>query len=208
MSEHKNIRKPMQKRALEKKNKILVTSRKLFSDKNYFNVSTNEIAKEAGISIGTLYSYYKSKEDILIDLVEAYHQTFLSVFSEINQPESLALFKSDPKVWLKNLVSKLLTIEDAAFHQEIEILAVSVPEVKRVVLDQQEKMKNLTYEHFLFYANKTNPHQIKILAVILFDFISSLVDELLYVSHSNEESEEILEMGINAIHSLIGEYLN
>ncbi|MBV7390494.1 TetR/AcrR family transcriptional regulator [Enterococcus sp. ALS3] len=207
MTENKVIRKPLQKRALEKKAKILATARKLFSERNFFNVSTNEIAKEAGLSIGTLYAYYNSKEDILIELVEEYHKTFLTIFAEINQSQSFELFKTDTQKWLVNLINRLISVEDEAFHQEIEMLAMTVPEVKKVVREQQNKMKHLTYEHFLYYANQSNPQQIKILSTIIFDFITSLVDEVLYSEHTEKEAEEIISAGVAAIDLLIKAYL-
>ncbi len=44
-SKHKNIRIPKQKRSIERKNLIKNTALLLFSEKDYANVSTNEIAK-------------------------------------------------------------------------------------------------------------------------------------------------------------------
>ena len=41
----KLVRKPVQKRSLDKLNTILAVSKELFAKKNYFNVTTNEIAK-------------------------------------------------------------------------------------------------------------------------------------------------------------------
>ena len=61
-SKHKNIRIPKQKRSIERKNLIKNTALLLFSEKDYANVSTNEIAKTAGVSIGSLYSYYPNKK--------------------------------------------------------------------------------------------------------------------------------------------------
>ncbi|MHA1463373.1 MAG: TetR/AcrR family transcriptional regulator, partial [Candidatus Heimdallarchaeota archaeon] len=44
---------------------IIETFVRLINQKSYTNVSTNLVAKEAGLSIGTVYNYFKSKEDIL-----------------------------------------------------------------------------------------------------------------------------------------------
>ncbi|WP_032801709.1 TetR/AcrR family transcriptional regulator, partial [Streptococcus sobrinus] len=52
----KKVRSPRQERSIEKREKILKTAKDLFSEKVYFNVTTNEIAKTAGLSVGTLYS--------------------------------------------------------------------------------------------------------------------------------------------------------
>ena len=38
---------------------------KLFKEKGFHRTTTREIAKEAGFSIGTLYEYIRTKEDVL-----------------------------------------------------------------------------------------------------------------------------------------------
>jgi TetR/AcrR family transcriptional regulator, cholesterol catabolism regulator len=51
---------------LEAKRALIVdTSTKMFIDRGYANVSVNEVAKEANLSIGSLYKYIRTKEDIL-----------------------------------------------------------------------------------------------------------------------------------------------
>ncbi|WP_265459364.1 TetR/AcrR family transcriptional regulator [Enterococcus sp. HY326] len=207
MQNDKVTRKPIQKRALEKKNKILKTAKYLFSEKNYFVVSTNEIAKEAGISIGTLYSYYASKEEILTDLVKEYNDSFYVIFERINTSESFEQFKQDTITWLRELLVQLTEVEDKEFHLQIEMLAASIPEVRSVVKEHKEKMQHLTYEHFLYYANQTDTETMEVLAVILFDFISALVDEVLYTEHSKKEQDKLREQGIQAIDLLIKQYI-
>ena len=48
----------------EKEDIILKASRSLFLTKGYLESSMNDIAKNANISVGNLYHYYKSKADI------------------------------------------------------------------------------------------------------------------------------------------------
>lgn len=52
------------------KNEILDVAEKLFVIRGYDNVSTNDIIAEVKIARGTLYYYFKSKEDILDCIVE------------------------------------------------------------------------------------------------------------------------------------------
>ncbi|MDR2040500.1 MAG: TetR/AcrR family transcriptional regulator [Bacteroidales bacterium] len=49
--------------------KIRETGLKLFSYKGLAATSTSDIAKEAGVSSGLMYHYYRSKEDLYADLV-------------------------------------------------------------------------------------------------------------------------------------------
>ena len=107
MTQKKAPRDPVQKRGKEKKNHILLTAQKLFTDKNYFEVSTNEIAVRAGVSIGTLYAYFSSKEDILTELLKNYDQSFLPIFEKVKSQESFQRFKTDTKAWLGALIDQL-----------------------------------------------------------------------------------------------------
>ncbi|WP_318767651.1 TetR/AcrR family transcriptional regulator [Lactiplantibacillus carotarum] len=193
----------MQKRGRAKKDQILVTSRQLFTDKNYFNVSTNEIARQAGVSIGTLYAYFSSKEDILIELLKNYNESFLPIFESINSKNSFYTFKTDTKVWLAALIEQLMNTEDQKFHLQIETLAITIPEAQTFLEVHNEKIKNLTYECFLYYADQTDVHEIKILATVVFDYLSALVDELLYHDHTSDEKEAIKQCGIDSIYTII-----
>ena len=51
------------------KENILDAALKLFSSNGYFNTSTRQIAKQANISNGLLYNYFKSKEELLTEIV-------------------------------------------------------------------------------------------------------------------------------------------
>ena len=54
-----------EKQREETKKRIYECAFRLFVDKGFANVKVQDIAVEAGISIGGLYHHYKSKEDIL-----------------------------------------------------------------------------------------------------------------------------------------------
>jgi AcrR family transcriptional regulator len=52
------------------KEKIIAAGLKLFAYKGLAATSIQDIAKLAGISVGLMYHYYKSKEDLFTELVE------------------------------------------------------------------------------------------------------------------------------------------
>ncbi len=49
---------------LSHRSQILADALELFKEKGYHNVSMHEIATKAEFSIGTLYKYFKNKEDL------------------------------------------------------------------------------------------------------------------------------------------------
>ncbi len=58
------------------KEKIFNTALDLFSQKGYDSVSLREIAEEVGIKKSSIYSHYKSKESILLDIFEYFSKQF------------------------------------------------------------------------------------------------------------------------------------
>lgn len=59
-------------------NEILDTVEPLFYAKGYHETATSEIAKKMGVAEGTLYYYFKSKEEILEALINRHISAFIS----------------------------------------------------------------------------------------------------------------------------------
>jgi AcrR family transcriptional regulator len=49
---------------------VLQTSKLLFSSKGFVNTSIADIVRETGMSVGTIYTYFKSKDEIVRAIVE------------------------------------------------------------------------------------------------------------------------------------------
>ena len=60
---------PVQARAAATRSRILDAGARIFSRHGYAAGTTNRIAMEAGLSIGSLYQYFPSKDAILVELV-------------------------------------------------------------------------------------------------------------------------------------------
>jgi TetR/AcrR family fatty acid metabolism transcriptional regulator len=57
-------------RTADKRSKILQAAVKVFARKGYFAARVSEIAKRASVADGTIYLYFKNKEDILVSLFD------------------------------------------------------------------------------------------------------------------------------------------
>ncbi len=65
---------------VDKREAILRAAIKVFAGKGYFNSKVADIAGEAGIADGTVYLYFKSKDEILHSIFDrryrlTYHRT-------------------------------------------------------------------------------------------------------------------------------------
>ena len=58
------------KRTPDKRSRILEAAVKVFARKGYFGARVSEIAKNARVADGTIYLYFRNKEDILVSLFD------------------------------------------------------------------------------------------------------------------------------------------
>jgi TetR/AcrR family fatty acid metabolism transcriptional regulator len=62
----------------DKHEAILRSAIKVFAQKGYFNSKVSDIAGEAGIADGTVYLYFKSKEEILHSVFDRAMEEFIA----------------------------------------------------------------------------------------------------------------------------------
>jgi TetR/AcrR family transcriptional regulator, fatty acid metabolism regulator protein len=70
-----------QLQALNTKNKIYKIAIELMDKKGYENIKIEDICKKAGVSIGSFYNCFKSKNDILIEIYKRADEYFLKEVS-------------------------------------------------------------------------------------------------------------------------------
>ncbi len=68
---------------LRQRQEVLDVALRLFSEKGYHSVSMHEIAKDAEFAIGTLYKFFRNKEDLykalIMQLSDRFHGTLTEV---------------------------------------------------------------------------------------------------------------------------------
>ena len=65
-----------------KKEKIIEAAVKVFAKKGFYTANVKDVAKEAGVADGTIYLYFKNKEDLLISLFEHKMKSILDIFKQ------------------------------------------------------------------------------------------------------------------------------
>jgi TetR/AcrR family transcriptional regulator, cholesterol catabolism regulator len=120
----------------EKKWEIVQAAAKLFIKKGTFNTGVRDIAEASGITVGTLYHYFKSKEDIVaafMDFAVYGTENFLKVTNEL-------LNTMGPREALRLSIERYFAYVDEAqnivlfWHQETRNLR---PELLKVLLDNE-----------------------------------------------------------------------
>jgi TetR/AcrR family transcriptional regulator len=73
---------------LRQRQEVLDVALQLFSDKGYHDVSMHEIAKEAEFAIGTLYKFFRNKEDLYKALILQLSDQFHRALAEVIEGEA------------------------------------------------------------------------------------------------------------------------
>ncbi|HEU5199668.1 MAG TPA: TetR/AcrR family transcriptional regulator [Ktedonobacterales bacterium] len=72
-----------EKQREEREKLILQTAEEVMAEKGYHDTSMDEIALRVGISKGTLYLHFASKEDLLLTLILRYAEEFLQEMGQV-----------------------------------------------------------------------------------------------------------------------------
>jgi AcrR family transcriptional regulator len=97
-------KRPSQQRSRETVNRILDTAARIFEAEGYANTTTNDIAIEAVISIGSLYQYYPNKDAIIVGLAERHIETITAQFVF-----AIERFRAQPAPSIEATVRALVT---------------------------------------------------------------------------------------------------
>lgn len=93
---------------------ILDTARSILLNKGYSELSMRNVAKECGIAIGTIYNYFPTKRDLIVEMMSVYWREYFVVLDKLIKDDSSfflklqnifkeleACIKSFKEVWLK-----------------------------------------------------------------------------------------------------------
>lgn len=83
----------MRNKSSDKHRRILDAAVKVFAQKGFFQSKVAEIAREAGVADGTIYLYFKNKDDLLISIFEVKMQEVISRFRSAIDDQSDAISK-------------------------------------------------------------------------------------------------------------------
>lgn len=132
-----DTRIPQQERSIKKKNLIKNSALHLFSTNGYHRTSSNEIAKHAGVSIGTFYSYYKDKYELFSELFLDYYDQCLSQIPEIHIDDESNLVNT-----IKMYISTIFKFHEyiPEFHKEMNAMIESEEEFRAIDEAANKKM--------------------------------------------------------------------
>ena len=194
-----DIREPKQKRAIEKKNKIIDVGFELICKNGYYNTNTAEIASHAGVSTGIIYQYFKDKHDIFMEGLEKYGDDIFFPVLKIDNNFNINNFETQMKEMINKHIKnhKLSSLA----HEEITAMIHSDKDVAKYFYKQEllmtEKIKNILLNNNFIDNNLTEKVHISL------GLIDNLCHEIIYHKHDKMNYEIMTNIVINMIKDLL-----
>ena len=199
------IREPIQKRSIEKKEKIIKYGFELICDKGYYNTNTAEIAKAAGVSTGIVYSYFNDKHDILLEGLKRYANGIF--FPSINSINDISINEKNLEEIVKKVISQFVKNHklSQSAHEEITAMAHSDKDVANFFHENEIEITNTIVE--LLKKNGFNSNNLIEKVHIIIGLIDNICHEIVYHKHKNINYDTMTRIIVDEIvHILIKDY--
>ncbi|MDR7078720.1 AcrR family transcriptional regulator [Neobacillus niacini] len=165
----------------EKQDRIINAAIKEFAQKGYDNASTNEIVKEAGISKGLLFHYFKNKKQLFFFLFDYCYNVVADEFYKKVDLTERDFFKRirqavQIKVELQTKYPDILTFIQEAFMQDSAEIKVEFDKKKQELTAVNI---NIIYEGIDLSKFRDDVDVQKVLKIISWTFEKMSDEELL-----------------------------
>ena len=195
------IRIPTQKRSIEKRNKIIEEGFNLMCENGYFNTSTPDIAKAAGVSTGIIYQYFKDKKDIFIEGVKNYAESIMFPMIDILEGENIKIDNLD------NLIKSMIDIFiqnhniSKKAHEELMAMSHLDEDISDIFKNSEMKMTDKIVK--ILENNNITLNNPKEKIHIIVGIIDNFCHEIVYHKHSTINYEIMQSEVIDLIKKII-----
>ncbi len=198
--EKDKLREPTQKRAIDKKNRIIEYGFKLMCENGFYNTDVVQIAKAAGVSTGIVYQYFSDKKDIFLQGLEIYSKSLMFPLFNIKNTK---LDKDNLDKEIRDLI-KLFKKEHTlskTSHEEITAMEHIDHDFADLFLKYEMESTNLLVE--VLHKNGFNIDNIYEKAHIILSIIDNFSHEVVYHKHKsinyNIMEDEVVKIIVNII---------
>lgn len=195
------IREPIKKTSIAKKEKIIEKGFELMCNKGYHNVTCVDIARYAGVSTGIIYQYFKDKRDIFISGTKDYANKIMFPMLDI------IVNKKIDKNNLKEILSKMIdsfikthTIKKEA-HEELMAMTNLDDEIAKIFIESELRMTKQISE--VLIKNGFDETNIEEKVHIAINMIDNYCHEVVYHKHKDLNYDAMKEEILNIIVNIL-----
>jgi TetR/AcrR family fatty acid metabolism transcriptional regulator len=112
--------------APEKRDRILKAAIEVFAKNGFYATRVSEIAKAAGVADGTIYLYFKNKDDVLITIFEEGIEQLLTILRDVAESEDT----------FENRISRIIELQLGLLEEQrdlAEVITVNLRQSSRLL---------------------------------------------------------------------------
>ena len=200
--EHSELRQPIQKRAIAKKQKILECGFNLMCEKGYYNVDCIEIAKASNVSTGTVYQYFKDKRDIFLQGLKNYSDSMLFPILEYKDKKIKTTELSD---FIKKIIKNNIKVHNLSksAHEEIMSMRHTDSKVNEIFQEYEIEATNVLVE--IFKNNNFESKNLYEKSHLIIAWMDNLCHEVAYHKHKELNYNIMTDIVVNEIVHILTE---
>lgn len=197
------IRTPVQKRSIEKRNKIIEKGFELMCGQGYYNTNTSDIAAYANVSTGIIYQYFKDKKEIFIEGIKKYSDNIMFPILDLLKQKEIGLDH------LEQLLDEMLqvfikthTLSKKA-HEEMIALSHLDDEIATIFHDREMDTTNQIVQ--VLQKNGFSHSNLPEKVHIIIGIVENYCHEVVYHKHSRLNYDFMKKEVIRIIIILLNE---
>lgn len=196
-----NIRIPVQKRSIEKRDKIIKKGFELMCRNGYYNTNTSDIAKYASVSTGIIYQYFNDKKDIFIEGIKNYSDNIMFPILNLLKDNEIKLNNLD------NILDNMLdifiknhTLSKKA-HEEMIALSHLDEDIAHIFYTKEFNTTNKIVE--VLSSNDIKVENMKEKVHIIIGIVENYCHEVVYHKHEKMNYEVMKQEVIMIIKNIL-----
>ena len=192
-------RKPAQARSRQTVEVILVAAARVFAAAGYAGTTTNHIAEEAGVSVGSLYEYFPNKDALLAALMEAHVREGEEILAKVAEAAAHS-HGADVRPVVRLFVEAMVALHgrDRALHRVLFEEAPLPPRIRRRIGEIERRASAYVEAYLRADAGRTRRNP-ALAARIVVQTIEGLTHRLVIHRERDADVDATLEEMIDLI---------
>ena len=185
----------------DNKQKLIKATDALLKDRSITSITTKEITKVAGVSVGVFYNYFSSKEDVFKELIKTFFNYSLKQMEVLRKEVTGKNIRSEIKFkeFLINGIDN--NWENHFLNSDILLLSRKDEEFKKLMIYFNQKMVSIVVE-ILIVINPELKENLPLLeAKMIVNLIQNSFPSFSKFD-SEDEKEKYIEKFVNIIFSI------
>lgn len=196
-----NIREPIKKSSIEKKERIIKKGFELMCEKGYHNVNTVDIAKYSNVSTGIIYQYFNDKKDIFVEGIKDYANNIM--FPMIDIIDNTIIDKNNIREILSKMIDSFINTHNIKKEAHEELMAMSYLDSDiSSIFNNSEMIMTKKVSNILLNSGFSNTNILEKVHIAI-GIIDNYCHEVVYHKHKDLNydimKENILDIIINLL---------